>query len=158
LIEGRRICRKTEVIASGRPLRPSTTANQDVIDAARLEFVDDREPELRTFGLFDPKPEHALLTVRLSASATYTAMFLTRPSSRILTAGRQSSGTTGQSPSDRVTLQRLIVGFAQWPVEHLLGELPWASQAAVANAAAPALVGLYGISPLRGTNGGMEFP
>ena len=38
--------------------------DENVVDAARLEFVDDLEPELGPLALLDPKPENLLLTVR----------------------------------------------------------------------------------------------
>src|SRR5262249_17467859 len=51
------VCGNTEVIASGKPLRPSTTAS------AGFQLIDHLEPEFGAFGLFDPKPKHALLAV-----------------------------------------------------------------------------------------------
>lgn len=46
-------------IASGNPLRPSTTAIR-IAHAAGPEIVHDLEPELRAFAVLDPEPEHVL--------------------------------------------------------------------------------------------------
>lgn len=52
---------KAAQIAPGKPLRPSTTAGQDVGQRAVPEVVHDLEPECSPFGLLDPKPEHRLV-------------------------------------------------------------------------------------------------
>jgi hypothetical protein len=44
-------------------LQPGHNGNQDVIDVARLELVDDPQPELGAFRLVDPESEHVLLAV-----------------------------------------------------------------------------------------------
>jgi hypothetical protein len=57
------VCGNTEVMDSGKPLRPSDNGDQVVIDAAGFELIDHVEPEFGALGLFDPKPKHALLAV-----------------------------------------------------------------------------------------------
>src|SRR6516162_703945 len=42
---------------------PIDHRNENVVDAARLELVDDLEPELGAFGLLDPQPQNFLLAV-----------------------------------------------------------------------------------------------
>jgi hypothetical protein len=54
---------KIASIASGKPLEPVDTADQDVLDPALLEIWEDLHPELRALGLFQPHPEHVALAV-----------------------------------------------------------------------------------------------
>jgi hypothetical protein len=54
---------KTASIASGKPDRPSTQAIRTSLDAALVEVVEDREPELRAFCLLPPDPEHLALAL-----------------------------------------------------------------------------------------------
>jgi hypothetical protein len=49
----------------GKAFEPINDGDEDVIDTARLELVDNLEPELGAFALFDPKSEDVLLTVRI---------------------------------------------------------------------------------------------
>ena len=42
----------------GEPLEPVDAGDQDVLDAALLEVVQDLEPELRALALLEPHPEH----------------------------------------------------------------------------------------------------
>lgn len=59
-------------------------SNEDIIEAQVLEFVEDLQRELDTLSLFNPKPQHFFATIDAHASAKYTALFFTVPSSRIL--------------------------------------------------------------------------
>src|SRR6202034_496572 len=49
----------------GKALEPVDHRNEDVIDAARLEFVDDFQPEFGAFALFDPQSENVFFAVRI---------------------------------------------------------------------------------------------
>jgi hypothetical protein len=59
------VCAKDRRDRFGEALEPVDHRDQDVVDAARLEFVDHLEPELGPLGLLDPQPEDILLAVRL---------------------------------------------------------------------------------------------
>ena len=48
---------KVALIASGKPLRPSTTATRYILDTPVLELIHDAQPELGALGLLDPQPE-----------------------------------------------------------------------------------------------------
>jgi hypothetical protein len=47
--------------------QPIDDGNQDVTDAAALEFVHDAQPELGAFGLFDPQTQNIFGAVRQDA-------------------------------------------------------------------------------------------
>lgn len=49
----------------GKALEPVDYGDQDIVDAAGLELVDDLKPELGAFGLLDPEAEDVLLAVRI---------------------------------------------------------------------------------------------
>ena len=54
------VCGNTALIASGKPLRPSTTA---IRTSPILELVHHPQPELGALGLLDPDAENLLGTV-----------------------------------------------------------------------------------------------
>src|SRR3954463_7099035 len=58
-------CGNTEVIASGKPLSPSTTAIRISLRPRVLSFVHHFEPEFGAFALFDPEPEYVLVAIRI---------------------------------------------------------------------------------------------
>ena len=51
----------------GEPLQAVDAADQDVCDAALLEFGQDLKPELRALGLLDPDPQYLAFTVTVDA-------------------------------------------------------------------------------------------
>uniref|UniRef100_A0A915JK06 Uncharacterized protein n=1 Tax=Romanomermis culicivorax TaxID=13658 RepID=A0A915JK06_ROMCU len=51
----------------GQPLQAIDHGDQDVLAAARLEFVEHLEPELGALGLLDPEAQHVALAVGLDA-------------------------------------------------------------------------------------------
>jgi hypothetical protein len=51
----------------GEPLQPVDAADQDIGDAALLEFGQDLKPELRALGLLDPDPENLAFPVAVDA-------------------------------------------------------------------------------------------
>jgi len=52
----------------GKAFEAVDHGDENVVDAARLAFVDDLEPELGPLGLLDPEPEDLLLAVRSEAT------------------------------------------------------------------------------------------
>lgn len=73
-------------------------SDQDVVNAACLEFADDSQPELGASGLLDPGPEHVLCAVvRCFRPARHNRLVLDQSSSRILTRIRsgRSRGAAG---------------------------------------------------------------
>ena len=54
---------KTASIASGKPVEAVDAGDQDVLDAAAVQVVEDGQPELRALGLLPPDPEHLALAV-----------------------------------------------------------------------------------------------
>jgi hypothetical protein len=51
----------------GQPLQAVDHGDQDVLTAARPEFIEHLEPELRPFGLLDPQAQHVALAIGLNA-------------------------------------------------------------------------------------------
>src|ERR1700756_1795228 len=49
----------------GKALEPIDHRDQDIVDATRLQVVDDLEPEFGAFGLLNPKAQNLLLAVRI---------------------------------------------------------------------------------------------
>ena len=49
----------------GKALEPIDHRDQDIIDATRLQAVDDLEPEFGAFGLLNPQAQNLLLAVRI---------------------------------------------------------------------------------------------
>jgi hypothetical protein len=49
----------------GEALEPADHSNQDIVDAVRLELIDQLEPELCAFALLDPPPKNSLLASRV---------------------------------------------------------------------------------------------
>ena len=47
----------------GEALEAVDAGDQDVLDAAAVQVVEDRQPELRALGLLPPDPEHLALAV-----------------------------------------------------------------------------------------------
>ncbi len=51
----------------GKALEAVDDCDRDIGETARFEVVHDAQPELRFFGLLDPKPEHLLRSVGTDA-------------------------------------------------------------------------------------------
>ena len=51
----------------GKALEPIDHRDQDIVDAPRLQVVDDLEPEFGAFGLLDPQAQNLLLAVRIES-------------------------------------------------------------------------------------------
>src|SRR5215471_6081134 len=49
----------------GKAFEPVDDGDEDVVDAARLELVDDLEPEFGPLGLLDPQPQNVLIAIRI---------------------------------------------------------------------------------------------
>ena len=49
----------------GKALEPIDHRDQDIVEATRLQVVDDLEPEFGAFGLLDPQAQNLLLAVRI---------------------------------------------------------------------------------------------
>src|SRR6516165_10451089 len=78
------VCGNTDVIASGKPLSPSTTAMRMSLTPRALSSLTTLSQNLAPSVCSIHSPRTSFSPSGLSASATYTTLFLTRPSSRIL--------------------------------------------------------------------------
>jgi hypothetical protein len=78
----------TALIASGKPLRPSTTAIKNIVRSAVVNVAHHPQPELRAFGLFSARQQNAQSTrsgmpSRLSELMTLRASISTPTRSKL---------------------------------------------------------------------------
>ena len=108
---------KRASIASREALEAVAAAISTSCEPAVAQLGEHLEPELRALVALDPQPKHLLAAVERSPIATYTALFCTTPSSRILII-RASSQMTGVERLERP-------GLPPWHlVTHRLGDRP----------------------------------
>ena len=86
-------CRVNRADRLGEALEAVDHGDENVVDAARLEFVDGLEPELGALARLDLEPEN-LLAIRVERERDVDGLVPDRASSRILTR-RASKNTTG---------------------------------------------------------------
>src|SRR6476619_3789561 len=83
----------------GKALQAIDDGDQDIVEPTRLQIVHDLEPEFGASVCSIQRLRTSFSPDGLRPNATYIALFLTVPSSRILTrrASKKTTGYTGSS-------------------------------------------------------------
>lgn len=81
----------------GEAAQPIDHRDQDVVQAAVLQLVEDLQPELGAFGLLDPQTQYFLAAVGADAQRQIDRLVLTVPSSRIFSRSASKIGYMASS-------------------------------------------------------------